>query len=677
MKKFLFTFYTFVFAVCSFGAKKLPEVMMINLVPLQPQYFDEIATDMRDVEKRGTCTMHVIQMFTVPEGAGKPVDKLADFIPQYKDLFARAGDLKLPVGLMIHAIMGHGSVTDYADIQRVVSVKGKERRGVYCPLDKNLLSYTADVARRMASLKPDFLLIDDDTRLTTSHWGCACPLHMKRLEKKLGRDISREELLARLNGRSPEDKRVAQAFEENNRESLFEMFKVIRATIDSVDPKMPVLFCHCAEDTRHSSEICKIIAGEDARTVCRINNARYWFQGESNRTFPVWAFKTAAQIDIIKDVDVKLAEVDSYYRNRYSTSARVLHSQYATSVLLGCDGAKFWPNSFTGWEPKSAKVYKDLFQKYTGFYKALREVRKSYKFEGVTEPLCDDKYFSYNPMKLMHEKCSSWTGDVIGRMGLPITYAHASEDAKVFMLDGKNTPFLSNSELKEILSKGAICDAKAALEIQRRGMGNLLGAKVKERVVSGESFVEYITDEMNAGQYANARCSSDGRFALEDVSPKARVLANLVKLDYIYAAKKSAMKIFCPSAIFFENELGGKVAVFAGETGNKPQFMCEARKDLYARVLNTINPLDAYYAGDAEVYAQAGESSDGDVVLYLVNIGLDTEEKVAVKFKRDISKAYVLLPNGEWEKVKFSRNGGEIIIDYPLETMLPAVFKLK
>ncbi len=104
----------------------------------------------------------------------------------------------------------------------------------------------------------------------------------------------------------------------------------------------------------------------------------------------------------------------------------------------------------------------------------------------------------------------------------------------------------------------------------------------------------------------------------------------------------------CP--MLFENKLGGKVAVFAGIAGNKPQFMCELHKDLYARVLNAIAPMIAYYAGYAEVYAQAGKTEDGTVVLYLVNIGLDTEEKIAIKTAKEFSEILALSPNGECRK---------------------------
>ena len=80
----------------------------------------------------------------------------------------------------------------------------------YCPLDGNFQAYARDCAARIASLKPDFAMVDDDTRLITGRYACVCPLHMRAVSKKLGYEISKDDLIKALNSTVPDGEKIGK-----------------------------------------------------------------------------------------------------------------------------------------------------------------------------------------------------------------------------------------------------------------------------------------------------------------------------------------------------------------------------------------------------------------------------------------------------------------------------------
>jgi len=654
--------------------KPLPEMKLINIVPLQEPYLEKTAKDMRYMEDNGMCTMHAVTMTIIPEG-NCPDKMSTDLLPRYKKLMEYYGkDHRVPVGILIGATIGHSSVLDYAAIQRMISAT-RGTTSNYCPLDKKLQDYVKKCCERISSLNPDFVIVDDDTRLTTDRFACVCPLHLAKLSEKLGRKITAEELKKSLNGTSPEDRRIAKFFDENNKESIAALFKKMREGFDVHNPSLQVILCECADDARFSPELCKILAGKGNPTMCRINNARYWFLGESNRTFPEKMYSTASQIRILKNVDCKLAEVDPYFRNRYATSARILHSLFASSIVEGCTGAKFWPNMYLGQDDESSAAYKKLAGKYCGFYNTLMNTVKAAEFTGVAAPLPEDEFFPFNPIHTSAQNSPTWEKIVIGRMGFPLKFARAGE-ADVFTLDGPVCRQLSDSEIKNILSKNAMLDADAALDIQKRGMGKLLGVKVS----IGEdplTNIEIVSKNAVVQRSAGETIESPKSYDLSPASANTEILSRVYRRKYVYDALPADDSKGSPAATFFRNELGGKVVVISGKVSESVKFLCSARKKMLTDIFNAFSPMDAWYAGDAEMYLKCAKLPDGSLFVYAVNLGLDTVNPFVLQTAQNFSKVLALSPDGRWLPAEFSKSGDKISIRTDVDTMLPVAFKLE
>ena len=148
---------------------------MINVTPLIPGHEAEIADDLKKMYRDGVIASAAWCLALVPEG--QPVidkaSRLAELVTAHQAHLAGSG---IPLGILLQATMGHGwTPSEPAAFQRFTIADGRERY-IFCPLDQDFLNYVGDAVRKLARLKPEFFMLDDDTRMFTGRGGCYCPL---------------------------------------------------------------------------------------------------------------------------------------------------------------------------------------------------------------------------------------------------------------------------------------------------------------------------------------------------------------------------------------------------------------------------------------------------------------------------------------------------------------------
>lgn len=649
-----------------------PQVPIVNVVLLVNDKEAEIARDMKALETSGGCNMHAISFTLHPENSPEPFDKMKNYSQSYKKVvgeYDKLGERNAKVGVLIQSTMGHWKMNKPARFQKIVSAQSGKELYSYCPLDKDFQAYARDCAAKVAALNPDFAMVDDDTRLITGRHACVCPLHLQAISKKLGREISKGELMKALNSTGAEDKKIGKAFDETLGESICALVRAMREGFDSVNPKLPAMYCQCAEDARFSPKIAKILAGEGNPSACRINNARYWKGGAQMRTFPANVYRTAIQTDTCKDIDILLAETDPYPHNKYFTGARTLHSLFAESILEGCSGAKFWPNGSGVWDGKSGADYKRIFSENSGFYKELANLYKGFAPFGVTSPI-PGNISNWNPIRNF---CTpKWNAIVFGRMGFPHNCARAETNANIFALDAPIVRELSDGELKKILSKNAVIDASAAIEISNRGFGDMLGVKVV-KLSEPTTAVENLADSPINGPMANLRAPSSRKFELE--LKDGAVALSRYEVNYDCSSPEGECKGI--AAAVFKNADGGKIAVFASDVSDGKNMMHSTRKNMFDAVFDWFGGFPIVYTADAEMFLRAGTLKDGSILAMFLNLGLDPANKLEVRIKGGAKQIARLTPEGKWTETKFEKlPGGICKIETPCETMLPVVLKI-
>ena len=301
--------------------------LWIDIAPLLAGREAEIEADLRRLA-RETCIDSVAFSCSLHPEGDPPIDKAAAYAPLVAAMKQRLEGSGLRVGVLVQSSMGHGYEPDSPSPFQRLELRDGRKPYVCCPLDGAFRAHVrAQVAALVAGCNPDFLLVDDDTRLGSGYGGCLCPLHRAALAERMGAtEMSFEELM-----------------------ELF--FRDVRAAIDMVDPALPVTLCSCGYEMPLAPRFAGILAAPGQRPSVRLNNGRYIREGL--RDVPFWLHGTAWQLaQAGPDTDV-LCEPDTCPHNRYATPAAILHYHLCMSLLEGCAGAKLWITNLHDWEPAS------------------------------------------------------------------------------------------------------------------------------------------------------------------------------------------------------------------------------------------------------------------------------------------------------------------------------------
>lgn len=178
--------------------------------------------------------------------------------------------------------LGYGVDTDRDLIRRIprrqalVSFNGKSC--ARCPTDLACRAAVCENVRDFIRAGAKFILWDDDlVQSCRPGLGCVCPAHMARLEARLGRAVTTNEVACSLVGAS---NAVRSAYLDVNGEALTEYCRAVRAAADGVDPSVGMGIC--ASWTHYDCEgvefrdVAKLLAGGGRRPFIRASGATYW-----------------------------------------------------------------------------------------------------------------------------------------------------------------------------------------------------------------------------------------------------------------------------------------------------------------------------------------------------------------------------------------------------------------
>ena len=649
-----------VFAVGALLAAEPPRWLTIST--LLGEREEEIAKDIRFLGKETVVDAVAYSCTLVPEG-DPAVDKAALLAPRFRKMHELLKGSGVKEGILFQATMGHGWMPNSpAKGQKVVLPNGSEKYK-FCPLDKTFLDYVAGQAKTLGELKPDFFMVDDDTRLITGVGGCFCPLHLQAISAKAGKTFStRQELQAALKT----DAQLRAQWDDVLRDCIAELMKIIRAQIPS---EIPGEFCCCADDAHHAGLMARLLAAPGQTPVVRINNARYMLDGR--RDFPATLRKTASQLADLPKGTIVLDEADPCPQNRYSMGATELVHHMVMNTLEGCGGAKIWLTRLgNAHETDSGLAYRDHFRRQKGYMEQVAALRLART--GVRIPLPKpDPHASTHPRTV---NVPDWATGLFGRYGVPYAYGPAAQDG-VTALTGAQVALLSDDELKTILSGAALLDGDAAVRLTQRGFAKEIGVAAKAwtgKTVSAERF-EKETLWRTIGQAADFTA----------LDPKARRTSTF--LHRVSGVSRETVEL-APGAFYFENGLGGRVYAFAAylppyPTLERYYYHSETRKRAVLAALRMLaggkRPGGAFYPGDAEVLLETGVAADGRRIAVVDNIGIDALTAFRLDLDDVPGEVLRLQDDGTWKPVLFTRQWNRVRLETTVETLRPAVFEFR
>ena len=636
---------------------------------LDTNHIEEICEDIKEQFEKGVATCALFKMTLVPEGT-PPFDKAKKFCEKYELFQKKLSGMGLSNGVLVQASIGHGwTLGEASPFHKYVGlIESGEKdctftyadKNIVCPYDEGFKKYIYKAMQTIAQYNPDHIMIDDDLRLMgRAGGGCACELHLKRFNELAGTNITRKDLINEII--TNKNEKYSQIFIETQRESVLEAAKVMRAGIDSVNPKIQGSFCGVGNNAEFADEIASALAGEGNPVILRINNGNYAPAG-ARYTSSVF-FRAAAQITKVRNkVDVILDESDTCPQNRYSTGAMSVHTHFTGSIIEGVSGAKHWITRLSAYEPQSGKAYRKILGKYRGFYDSLQKICSSLKWKGCRIPVLPNAVYKLGKeWNFGEDTYSAWGECVLERLGLPMYFS--ADNGGVLCLEGQVK--LSDAEIYDALKKSVFLASDSAESLIKRGFGEYIGVDV--RPWNGKQpMVERINNQ-------NMPCQKGIKELV--ITDKNAIINSFV----CNTVDSENYEILFPGTVIYKNSLGGTVFTFSGTPKTNYNitdafsFLNYTRKEQLIRMLNISNELPAYYFGDEEVYFKTAEMPDGGLFCAVFNIGLDPIENIEMVFSKNISKIKILTPEGMQKPISFSKENNKYILDVSCVTLEPVI----
>ncbi len=134
------------------------------------------------------------------------LDRIAGFIPALNDSRRRLAEVGVSMSINPWATQGMRdagmNMRDmHLDFDWMVNIDGREANTIACPLGAAWRKWLTDAYLMYAGTKPRVLWLEDDMRVhghTPVVFGCFCENHVRALSQRVGRELSREQLVAEV-----------------------------------------------------------------------------------------------------------------------------------------------------------------------------------------------------------------------------------------------------------------------------------------------------------------------------------------------------------------------------------------------------------------------------------------------------------------------------------------------
>ena len=631
----------------------------ISVMPLHADRIDELAADAADLGN--TTLIDGIAWSCAVHPAGDPVeDKAKRFAALCHEAVEKVRvQSKVQVGVLLQATMGHSAAPAVpAKFQCVVKPDGRSFYRM-CPLDPGFLDYIAGQCRTFSTAKPDFFMIDDDTRLTLDPeaTGCFCPLHLAEFAKRTGRTWTREEAVAAVKG----DPEVAAAWERMTVESLERLFQTIRANFEAEIPGILCVCCspHHIEHARHYAEI---LTAPGQTPMVRCNGAPFHNYGKDLLHIVEMRSQYARQKAQVGDGALVFQEADTCPHTLWMSSATRLVDHMVMLALDGFKGAKIWITRTTCYhEKKSANAYRRAFRESRGLMAWAADV--DYRQTGVVVP-------ERSPTK------DNFGDRYLGLMGIPYRFG-AARPGEITALTAGTLANLPRERIAAILAGRVIADGSAAVWLAQHGFAADIGVRAKPwalRTIQSHA-------RADGGRLPGLRVSSS-MADLTDRADGVRVLSWLCHVPRPDAVPERE----APGATRFVNARGGDILLLAQPVPDAvpisyaQTMLTESYKTWIADLLADLGgglPGGLYYNGVGPATCLSGTAGTDGRVFVLNLLDLDGDEAPEFVFDEVPSTVERLRGDGTWENVAFSVQGKTVTLKTKVETQRPGIFRVR
>ena len=508
---------------------------------------DKAAERMRIVKERGRISRFVmsgIGSSVRVNGIKGPEDytDLGRHIAAVQEKVAADG---IKIGFFMSPTLNCGINHPWAKFR---NFDGTERAFTACPGEEG---FRKDLAAKAAALAveahPFLFLMEDDFR----YWGlgCFCPRHLSRFSRLSGVNRGRVALIKALREPGVEGQKLRMAWHRLQVGDLVATAKEVSAAVEAVSPETRIGLCAPGSfPERETAEIACALAGKH-RPVVR------WWGSFYGHDFPVLTsgrlFSAQWSRENLSPEIEYMYEADPCPRTRFYASAARMEALISTTLASGFCFPLFQALLTREDALETAPDYLNMHGRRLERLQAIKDEAAKGRLVGV-QPWFDSDMrvggMGGDGKKPLDPE--GWFRS-LNRLGIPVTMAAAP----VKLFTGHHTfRTMDDAAITNLLSGGVFLDGAAAETLTERGFAPLIGVKatMRDKIdFSGEHLV-------TKGESVTFPCAFHQNYGLDGCAVSRVESLGAQNLTEFSAGTKRQ-----PAITYFENALGGKVAVMA------------------------------------------------------------------------------------------------------------------
>jgi hypothetical protein len=551
-----------------------------------------------------------------------------------------------------------------------------------CPLDEKFRDVFAQNIALVADIAKPFIIKMEDDYKIGGHgpvkFGCFCPLHLKEFAKRTGKEYSREELFKIFSSVTPESIQLRRQWGELSRDTLADFARSAREKIDEVSPETRISLCQSGMsgfDGDFTEAVASAFAGK-TKPLVRVYGSAY--SSDAAGDIPFALFNVLYSKQNLPEHFELIHESDPYPHTRFFMSAAKLKCLMGVAFSYGMNDSFILATQFLD-DPLEESGYNAMVQAESKRFSTLRNEVRDCRPIGCE--ICHSPWshitVPYDSWTAGRASLNPWIG-VLGKLGIP----YSVKPGKVKMLGGHYASFLSDDEVKDLLSKGVMMDGEAACILSQRGFGDLIGAEATpgqeakfcfEKIEEDAGFEGIKGRLMYNFMFAIAGTEGKG-FCKMVPHPQTKTLTSLID---------PAGNAVMPGMIRFENSLGGRVVITAyklQENLTSSSVFNYRKKEIVRQSIEWLGreTLPIYVKNLPNIFCIFNRSqTENKAIATLINLCSDSasEVELLVSDEWNGSRVDVLNDKGEWNPLKVTIANGSVIIPVELRLMEPVYLK--
>ena len=618
---------------------------------------DKIAERLREVKARGGISRFVMS----GPGHKVRVNGIMD-VAGYEALGRRIGELQrkvkadgILVGYKMMPTMNCGIKHPW---RKFTLADGKVREFTACPGEEG---FRADFAAKCAAIAgaghPFLYLMDDDFRYYSL--GCFCEDHLRRFAEISGVTRDRKEMVRALRMEGEEGHRIRMAWHRFQTGDLLLLAKAASDAIAAVSPETRVGLCAPGSfPERETAEIARALAGRH-RPVIRWWGSVYGYDCPVDASGLLFSAQWSKE-NLPQDIEC-MYEADPCPHSRFYASAARMEALITTTLAFGYSAPLF---QALGGRPDALATspdYIDMHRRCMERFSTVKGEAAKGRVVGVQaffDP--DSRVGGVGGSAKKPLDVSAWHRS-LNRMGIPVTTAESS--VKLF---AGHYAFrtMDGAAITNLLTGGVFLDGAAAEALTERGFAPLIGVKATMR-----DKIDFIGEHQTewAGTGVSFGCTFHQNYGLDGCAVSRLESVGAVNVTEFSAGAKRQ-----PAITYFENALGGKVAVMAVNLAycKTPNFFSYAKRELLVKVLRRLGGDGAVPVRNidrANVMLVAND--DGErLFMEAVNLSCDPAEQFVFETMPPYAGGKVeILDGATWRDAGATWNGSRFTVKPPAE----------